>query len=224
MAEQLRLDTNSPKSKLLKLMKNSPLSFKKLSPDSSAKRKLGCDKKAVKKDWIENLVIRYVMKIVFDDSLIEKIADNILNLLSTESSKIPQLSARLKEINRSINNLLNAIQQGILTPSTKQRLEELEEAKKDIETAIVCEKLQRPEITKPHIIHFIKKFRDMNFDDTNSQKRLIDSFVNSIYLYDDKILFSFNYNDVSHELTLAELEAEIGSNFNITTPPGNVRF
>ena len=55
--------------------------------------------------------------------------------------------------------------------------------------------------------------------DTNSQKRLIDSFVNSIYLYDDKILFSFNYNDVSHELTLAELEAEIGSNFNITTPP-----
>ena len=186
---------------------------------SSAKRKLGCHKKAVKKDWIENLVIRYIMKIVFDDSLIEKIADNILNLLSTESSKIPQLSARLKELNRGINNIINAIQQGILTPSTKQRLEELEEAKKDIETAIVCEKLQRPEITKPHIVYFIKKFRDMDFDDLNSRKRLIDSFVNSIYLYDDKILFSFNYNDKSHELTLAELEAEIDSTFKASSPP-----
>ena len=117
------------------------------------------------------------MKIVFDDSLIEKIADNILELLSTESSKIPQLSARLKEVNRGIDNILNAIQQGILTSSTKQRLEELETAKKDIETAIICEKLQRPEITKPHIIHFIKKFRDMNIDDINSRKRLVDSFI-----------------------------------------------
>lgn len=61
----------------------------------------------------------------------------------------------------------------------------------------------------------------MNFDDTNSQKRLIDSFVNSIYLYDDKILFSFNYNDVSHELTLAELEAEVGSNFNVSSSTKN---
>ena len=186
---------------------------------SSAKRRLGCNKKAVKKDWIENLVIQYVMKVVFDDTLIEKIADNILNLLSSESSKIPELSARLKEINRGIDNIVNAIQQGIFTPSTKQRLEELEELKKDIETAIICEKMQRPEITKPHIIHFITKFRDMNFNDIGSRKRLIDSFVNSVYLYDDKILFSFNYTDFTHELTLKEIEAEIGSNFNVSSPP-----
>ena len=185
----------------------------------SVKQKLGCDKKTVKKDWIENLVIRYIMKIVFDDSLIEKIADTILNLLSTESSKIPQLSARLKEVNRGIDNILNAIQQGILTSSTKQRLEELETAKKDIETAIICEKLQRPEITKPHIIHFIKKFRDMNIDDINSRKRLVDSFINSIYLYDDKILISFNYTDSTHELSLKELEDEMSSAFNALSPP-----
>ena len=183
------------------------------------KTKTGCTKKAVKKDWIEKLVVRYVMKIVFDDTLIEKIADNILKLLSTESSKIPQLSARLKEINKGIDNLLNAIQQGIFTPSTKQRLEELEETKKDIETAIVCEKLQRPEITKPHIIHFITKFRNMNLEDLESQKRLIDSFVNSIYLYDDKIVFVFNYNEETHELTLKELESDWGSNLNASTPP-----
>ena len=191
---------------------------------SSAKRRLGCNKKSVKKDWIENLVIRYIMKVVFDDVLIEKIANNILNLLSTESSKIPELSARLKEINRGIDNILNAIQQGIFTPSTKQRLEELEELKKDIETAIACEKLQRPEITKPNIIHFITKFRDTNIDDLNSKKRLIDSFVNSIYLYDDKIIFSFNYNDFTHKLTLKELEAEIGSSFNASSPPDGIPY
>ena len=190
----------------------------------SAKRKQGCKKRAVKKEWIENLVIQYVMKIVLDDDLIEKIADNILELLSTESSKIPQLKARLKETNRGIDNLLNAIQQGIFTPSTKQRLEELEELKKDIETAIMCENLQRPEITKPHIIYYIKNFRNMNLDDLASKKRLIDSFVNSIFLYDDKIVFSFNYNDSTHELRIKDMEEELGSNLEGNAPPRKGRF
>ena len=61
----------------------------------------------------------------------------------------------------------------------------------------------------------------MNFNDIGSRKRLIDSFVNSVYLYDDKILFSFNYTDFTHELTLKEIEAEIGSNFNVSSPPKN---
>ena len=159
------------------------------------------------------------MKIVLDDDLIEKIADKILELLTKESSKIPQLTARLKETNRAIENILNAIQQGIFTASTKQRLEELEELKKDIETAIVCEKLQKPEITKPHIIDFIKNFRNMNLDDLESKKRLIDSFVNSVFLYDDKILIAFNYNDSTHTLNLKELEFETGSNLNAFAPP-----
>lgn len=38
---------------------------------ASAKKRKGCDKKAVKKDWIENLVVQYIMKIVMDDELIE---------------------------------------------------------------------------------------------------------------------------------------------------------
>ena len=89
---------------------------------SHAKRKMGCDKKPVKKDWIEDAVIHYIMKIVMDDELIDHIADAILIILAQESSKLPQLNARLKEIETGIQNMLNAIQQGILTPSTKESL------------------------------------------------------------------------------------------------------
>ena len=34
----------------------------------SAKRKTGCTKKAVKKDWIENLVVERTMQMIFDDT------------------------------------------------------------------------------------------------------------------------------------------------------------
>ena len=69
---------------------------------SHAKRKMGCDKKPVKKDWNEDAVIHSIMKIVMDDELIDHIADAILNILAQENSKLPQLNARLKEIETGI--------------------------------------------------------------------------------------------------------------------------
>lgn len=35
---------------------------------------------------------------------------------------------------------------------------------------------------------------------------LIDSFVNAVYLYEDKIIITFNYKDGSKTITLAEVE------------------
>ena len=46
------------------------------------------------------------------------------------------LSRRLRETDTSIDNLLNAIQQGILTKSTKARLETLESTKEELEIRI----------------------------------------------------------------------------------------
>ena len=38
------------------------------------------------------------------------------------------------------------------------------------------------------------------------KKRMIDSFVNAIYRYDDKIVFTFNYKDGSKTITMEEIE------------------
>lgn len=186
---------------------------------TSAKRHKGCDKKSVKKDWIENLVVNYTMKIVMDDELIDTIADRILYLLSQENTKIPQLQAKLKEVDGYISNILDAIQQGLFNASAKKRLDELEQTKAEIETAIFSEQLQKPEITKDHILCYIERYRKINVNDLESKKRLIDTFVNSIYLYDDKIVFAFNYKDGTKSISLTELEEELSSDFESATPP-----
>ena len=186
---------------------------------SNAKRKKGCDKKAVKKDWIEDLVVNFTIKTIMDDNLVDYLAERILRMLAQENTKISQLQAKLKEIDGYIENLLNAIQQGLFNESAKKRLDELEQSKKEIETAIYSEQLQRPEITKEHIVFFITRFREIDVNDLASRKRLIDSFVNSIYLYDDKIVFTFNYKDGTKSVSLAELEEELSSDFAGATPP-----
>ncbi|MDY3854969.1 MAG: hypothetical protein SO170_08465, partial [Butyribacter sp.] len=44
-------------------------------------------------------------------------------------------------------------------------------------------------------------------------QRLIDSFVNAVYLYEDKIILTFNYKDGSKTITLADVEGSDLSSF-----------
>ena len=57
-----------------------------------------------------------------------------------------------------IQNMLNAIQAGILPSSTKERLEQLEETKRELEARIAEEKLAKPKI-KEEFIRFNRKGR-----------------------------------------------------------------
>jgi hypothetical protein len=172
----------------------------------NTKKRKTCGKKPVKKLWIENIVLQQAMKVIMDDVAIGKIADAILNLVGQENTLLPQLKARLKDIEDGIQNMLDAIQQGVLTSSTKQRLTELEESKTEIQTAILSEELQKPELTREHILFWITKFRGIDLTDLDSRKRLIDGFVSAVSLYDDKLVLAFNYKDGTKSVSLSELE------------------
>lgn len=67
---------------------------------------------------------------VLQDEEISRIADSIISLQNSENTTVPALKKQLAETERGIENMLNAIQQGILTASTKDRLEALESRKK----------------------------------------------------------------------------------------------
>ncbi|ADU26498.1 recombinase family protein [Ethanoligenens harbinense] len=172
----------------------------------TAKRRKGCPKKTVRKEWIENLVVEQTMKMLFDDAVIERITDMVMGLQRRENTALPLLKQQLAEAERGIQNMLNAIQQGILTPSTKKRLDELEEAKGKLEVSILQEEMQKPVLTRDQITFWLHKFREMDVTKQAQRQRLIDSFINAIYLYDDKIVLTFNYKDGAKTLTYAEVQ------------------
>ena len=45
------------------------------------------------------------------------------------------------------------------------------------------------------------------------RRRLIDSFVNAIYLFDDYLVITFNYKEGTKRVTFAEIEEAFGSDF-----------
>ena len=69
------------------------------------------------------------MKAIMNDEVMERLIDTLMELQKKESTDLPLLKKQLAETEKGINNMLNSIQAGIFTPSTKQRLDELEETK-----------------------------------------------------------------------------------------------
>lgn len=182
----------------------------------SAKRKTGCTKKAVKKDWIENLVVGRTMRMIFDDRTLAAIAEMVLEVQSRESTSLPVLKRQLAQAEQGIENMLNAIQQGLFTSSTKQRLEELEAAKERLTVSILQEELKKPHLTKEQILFFLNRFRAIDISKPEQRQRLIDSFVNAVYVYDDKIILTFNYKDGTEAITLDDIK---GSDLEAACPP-----
>ncbi len=173
---------------------------------AGVKKRMGCDKKTVKKDWIENLVIEQIQKVLFDDALIEKLTDTVMEIQGAENTVLPLLKKQYAETQKGIDNLVNAIQQGIITPSTKERLEELEKQKNELSLQIIKEEMAKPTLTRDQILFWFHRFRKYNVKRLDHRCRLIDSFVNSIYVYDDKMIINFNYKEGSKTVTFAEIE------------------
>lgn len=188
----------------------------------AAKRRQGCHKKAVKKDWIEHIAVMYTIQRVFQDDLIAQIADELVALQNTEDNSLPLLRRQLADTERGIENMLNAIQQGIFTSSTRQRLEELEQLRDNVKASILQAELEHPQYSREDIIEWISRFRYGDPNDKAYQRQIIDIFLNSIYVFDDKLVFTYNYKNGSQTVSLSDVFAAFGSDSRSRTPPESI--
>lgn len=177
----------------------------------TAKRKHACKKKSEKKDYIEELAVRFTVQNVLTDENIRLISKKAMEIIETESadtSYLDGLRAELKETQRKIKNLVTAIEDGIITSTTKSRLDELEQVKSDIEGQIAREEIKKPLLTEEHIRFWLTSFKNGDIKDKAYQRKIIDTLVNSIYVYDDRIVFTFN---ISGNNTLTLNSSDIAS-------------
>ena len=186
---------------------------------SVKKKRTECHKKSVRKEWIEDLVVSETMKMVMDDKAIEAIVSMLMDLQDRENVNLPLYEQQLREADTAIQNLLNAIQQGIFTASTKQRLEELEKQKEELSLSMTTAELQKPKLTREYMEHWFSQFRYGDPNDREFQKRLIDTFVNAVFVYDDKLILTYNYQHGTQKITLKEVEDFLGSDLVGLSPP-----
>ena len=186
---------------------------------SGSKRHLGCKRKALKKDWIERTVVQLTVTKVLTDTAIDRIADAMVAMQAKEDTTIPALQQQLRDCEKGIENILNAIQMGILTVSTKERLEQLEQQRETLKTSILQAQIARPQYSKEQIVQWISRFKYGNINDKAYQREIIDVFVNSVYVYDDKLVLTYNFKDGTQTITLKEIEDALSSDMTCVAPP-----
>ena len=150
--------------------------------------------------------------------MIDAIADAMIRLQDAENTELPALQKQLQDCERAIQNMLNAIMAGILTPSTKQRLEELESRKEELKLSILQEQLQKPKFTKEQIVAWVSRFKYGDPDDLAYQKQIIDIFINAVYVYEDRLVLTYNYKDGTEPVTLTDIQEAFGSDLTCVAP------
>ena len=174
----------------------------------NSKRKKTCNAKhkSVRKEPLERAVVDSVMRNIMDDAFVEYFTDQALALQGQESSELPALRRQLADTEKAIDNLLNAIQAGAFNASVKRRLDEMEETKEKLELSIVKEEIRKPQFTREQIQFYILQFRKVDLNTLEGRRRLIDSFVNSVVVYDDYLLVTFNYKEGAEQITFDQIE------------------
>lgn len=160
---------------------------------SSKKRR--CAKKIIQKDFVESKALSAAMSMFGDKKLIKKICDTCFALQSTDSAELPALKKQLKQVGKEIDNLMKAIKSGVVTKSTKAALEKLEAEQEKLEIAISQEKMKRPTISRKQIEDWIMKFAKSDLSSPKQKQKIINVFINSVYVYDDKMVLFLNYRD-----------------------------
>ena len=86
---------------------------------------------------------------------------------------------------------------------------ELEQTRDEINLKLIKEEMKKPTITKEGLVLWLKQIQTMRLETKEHKQRLIDIFVNAVYLYDDKLVITFNYKEASKTVTLKEVNGSI---------------
>lgn len=183
----------------------------------------GCKKKHVRREWIESLVAELTKKIILQDDVIEWIAANAVDYQekARRDSDIALMEAELAENQKAVKNIITAIEQGIFTASTKDRLLELELDISTQKRAILLAQAANKPIEKERIIFALEQFRDGDVCDPKYRQRLITAFVKKIYLWDDRIKISYYYAGKKNSITYTfpdEADGASGGEVRLSSP------
>lgn len=188
------------------------------------KKHHSCNKKNEKKGFLEWFVVEQTVEYVLTPERIEYIAARIVAKYDEEFNDkgIRDLERQAKKIENDITAAVDASLSAPekVRPRYYEKIETLETQKADIEMNLATLKIAaKHRYTKEQIVEWLKTFCKGDSLNPEFQRRIIDVLVNSVYVYDDKIVIYYNvkggkqvsYMEMLDSIDDSALEGETGS-------------
>ena len=165
---------------------------------SKKKKHHSCDKNNVRKNYIESYVIDQTVNYVLNPENIKEISVSVCKQYAVDFSqtKINELQHAIDRIDKDINTLIDTLLE--VPKSARQRIydkmQDLESQKNDIEQDLSKLRIAASvSLTPDKVEAWLRSF----VEDTSSitperSQKLIDTFINSVYLFNDHIEIYYN--------------------------------
>ena len=196
---------------------------------ANKKKAHSCKKRNERKDELEEFIVNYIGSHILTDDWISDAADRVIAEYrkSYDASGIKPLEREIREVNKNVESLVDALvktSSEIALEKINERLEAAEAKKHILEDQLATLKIaSRAVLKKEDIVTWLNQFRTGNSRNREYQKKVIELFVNAIYIYDDKIKMFFNVTEESAQITYPEmlaLEDLSSSDLGVSGPPG----
>lgn len=148
----------------------------------------------MRKDDLENIVLDMAMDLFTNKVDLDIIADEIMRVReesAKEHCELNILVVKQREAQKALDNVMKAVEAGVFTATTKNRMEELELEIDRLAVLIVKEenKLQQA-LSRDDVMEYLT-----NGVREQSPKVLVELLVHKVTLWDDHIEVEFNYSD-----------------------------
>lgn len=180
------------------------------------KKARSCHKKSERKDFIEWYVCEQTVKFVLTPSNIKTIAERVVAKSEEElnSGELAAYEKQLQTIEREFDSLVDSLiktNSPSLIKRINDRVEDLEKQKESAEAEISKLRLRQSlRLTVKEVESYLRGFCKGDLLDEDFRRKLINSLINCVYLFDDKIVIYFNvrgYKQISYIDMLADVDA-----------------
>lgn len=162
-------------------------------------KKDGCKQVTVQKDAIEEAVIQDTLNLL-DDKLIDQISQALYEIVQEElkSGNAQCLEKLLTANKKASDNLMQFLIQGKATDLIMEKLDQLEKERKEIELQLDIAKSEMLDYKLEDFRYYVKRFKHLDYTETENRQALIDTFVNRVtYLGGKKGKVRYNVTDFS---------------------------
>lgn len=179
----------------------------------------GCNKRSLPKNVIEDWVVQDAMQLL-TDKVIDELAHAAVHQSEEElknNTPIPALEAKQKELNKNLNNLIKALENGLESSTVANRVKEIEKELKEVNAHLLIEEKEFFRLDYDQVYYWLLRFKDGDVEDEVFRRQLVDLLINSVtvyYLPDGDFEITTTYN-----LTSTNTKTVKSSDLKAITPP-----
>ena len=165
---------------------------------AARKKQHTCKKRNERKDALEKYIVEYIGSHILTDSWIDEISERVVAeyAKSYDAAGIKPLEKQIREADKELDQLVDALVKTTAAAAIakiNERIEAAEVKKRALEDELSRLRVaSRVEVRKADVAAWLCQFRAGDLFDIDYCKKVIDLFVNAIYVYDDRIKMFFN--------------------------------